>query len=88
MDVMEKLVELLQNSFAEQHATRGLLTAPHTATDLIANGVTVQEYCHKAESVISKTCLLCTACHSDIDRDAVFCKYCGAKVTPQPPRGE
>ena len=43
MDVREKLVGLLNNSFAEQYEKRGLLTAPHTATDLIANGVTVQE---------------------------------------------
>jgi len=88
MDVREKLVELLNNSFAEQYEKRGLLTAPHTATDLIAHGVTVQECCHKAESVISQTGLMCTACHSDIDRDAVFCKYCGARVVPQPKKGE
>ena len=43
MDVKEKLVELLKNSFAEQYEKRGLLTAPHTATDLIANGVMVNE---------------------------------------------
>jgi hypothetical protein len=42
--VKEKLVELLENSFANQYEKRGLLTAPHTATDLIANGVTVQEW--------------------------------------------
>ena len=44
MDVREKLVELLNNSFAEQYEKRGLLTAPHTAMDLIAQGVTVQEW--------------------------------------------
>ena len=52
------------------------------ARELRNNGVTVQECCHKAESVISQTGLMCTACYSDIDRDAVFCKYCGAKVMP------
>ena len=56
------------------------------AQHLIAHGVTVQKHCHKAESVISKTGLMCTVCHSDIDRGAVFCKYCGAKVMPQPPK--
>lgn len=40
----EKLVELLNKSFADQYEKRGLLTAPHTATDLIAHGVTVQEW--------------------------------------------
>ena len=42
--VKEKLIELLNNSFSEQYEKRGLLTAPHTATDLIAHGVTVQEW--------------------------------------------
>ena len=41
--------------------------------DAVAHG-------RKAESVISKTGLMCTACYSDIDRDAVFCKYCGAHM--------
>ena len=41
--VKEKLVELLNNSFEKQYEKRGLLTAQHTAADLIANGVTVQE---------------------------------------------
>lgn len=36
----EKLIELLNNSFDEQYSKRGLLTAPHTADHLIANGVT------------------------------------------------
>ena len=44
MDVRGKLVEFLNNSFVEQYEKRGLLTAQHTATDLIANGVTVQEW--------------------------------------------
>lgn len=44
MDMKDKLVELLNNSFAEQYKKRGLLTAPHTADDLIAHGVTVQEW--------------------------------------------
>jgi len=39
----EKLVELLNNSFAEQYEKRGLLTAPCTATDLIANGVATSD---------------------------------------------
>ena len=39
----EKLIELLNNSFEKQYEKRGLLTAPHTAEDLIANGVTVTD---------------------------------------------
>lgn len=37
----EKLIELLNNSFDKQYNKRGLLTAPHTADDLIANGVVI-----------------------------------------------
>lgn len=39
----EKLIELLGNSFDKQYSKRGLLTAPHTADDLIANGVVVSK---------------------------------------------
>ena len=44
MDVREKLIEILENSFEKQYEKRNLLTAPHTAEDLIANGVTLQEW--------------------------------------------
>ena len=44
MDVREKLIEILENSFKKQYEKRGLLTAPHTVEDLIANGVTVQKW--------------------------------------------
>ena len=39
----EKLIELLNNSFDKQYSKRGLLTAPHTADDLIASGVVVSK---------------------------------------------
>ena len=44
MNVREKLEEILGDSFAKQYETRCLLTVPHTVEDLIANGVTVQEW--------------------------------------------
>ena len=44
MDVREKLIEILENSFEKQYEKRCLLTAPHTVEDLIAHGVTVQEW--------------------------------------------
>ena len=75
---------LVHNSKGQDFVTYNVDLAAH----LIAHGVTVQECCHKAESAISKTGLMCTACHSDIDHDAMFCKYCGAKVMPQPPKKE
>ena len=45
-----------------------------------ANNAVEVVHGRKAKSVISKTGLMCTACYSDVDRDAVFCKYCGAKM--------
>jgi hypothetical protein len=42
----------------------------------------------KADSAISKTGLMCTACHSDVDRDAVWCKYCGAKMDGKDDEGK
>lgn len=35
----DRLIEKLDKSFAEQYEKRGLLTAAHTANDLLANGV-------------------------------------------------
>ena len=35
-------------------------------------------HARKATSAISQTGLMCTACHSDVDDDAVYCQYCGA----------
>lgn len=35
---------------------------------------------HVAKSNISKTEYMCSACCSDIDRDSVYCKYCGARM--------
>ena len=37
----ERLVELIEKTFAVQYAARGLLTAQHTADHLLANGVVV-----------------------------------------------
>ena len=93
MDVREKLADIVCDAMETDGCIGHCNHAPcfpveRVVNALIANGVTVQECCHKAESVISKTGLMCTACYSDIDCDAVFCKYCGAKVMPQPPKGE
>ena len=48
--------------------------------DAPAADVAEEKHGRKVESAISNTGLMCTACFSDIDRDAVFCKYCGAKM--------
>jgi hypothetical protein len=44
MTYLEKLVDLINKSFEDQHAKRRLLTAVHTAEDLLANGVVVQQW--------------------------------------------
>ena len=36
---IDRLIEILNETFAEQYEKRGLLTAPHTADHLLANGV-------------------------------------------------
>ena len=101
MDVREKLVELLNNSFAEQYEKRGLLTAPHTAADLIAYGVTVQEvdgcdFCQKfdfagARAEVNKygahiSLAICNTKFPNEERFK-FCPMCGRRL-PQPPKGE
>lgn len=40
----DRLIEILDKSFAEQYEKRGLLTAQHTADDLLANGVIVPPF--------------------------------------------
>ena len=62
MDVRGKLVEILENSFEKQYEKRCLLTAPHTAEDLIANGVTVQEWIpaiKPPKKITNKVIVLC-----------------------------
>ena len=41
MSDRERLIELIEKTFAVQYAARGLLTAQHTADHLLANGVIV-----------------------------------------------
>ena len=104
MDVREKLIEILDNSFEKQYEKRGLLTAPHTVEDLITNGVTVQEWIpvnderkpKEGEDVIVAV-FDGYDTYTDIDclmRDGKWCfETENYKVThwmekPQPPKGE
>jgi hypothetical protein len=59
----EKLIELLNNSFDEQYSKRGLLTAPHTAGHLIANGVTVKKWIPVTEPPKERGCYLISVKH-------------------------
>ena len=100
----EKLIELLDNSFAEQYEKRGLLTAPHTADHLIANGVTVQEWISVKDRLPEKFHSVLAARKIgdwfgiDIESIGATDKWSGDVFTdhevthwmplPQPPKGE
>ena len=93
MDVREKLVELLNEAFFDYNHGKGDSYIPKNFADhLVANGVTVQEcgewvqHCFEIE---------CTNCHQEALRDSFnkyvfsnYCPHCGAKMMPQPPKGE
>ena len=52
----DRLIEITEKSFAGQYEKRGLLTAPHTVDDLLANGVIVPP-CKVGDMVwISRIC--------------------------------
>ena len=53
-ELKQRLIELLNETFAEQYDKRGLLTAPHTAEALIANGVTIREWIPVTERLPEK----------------------------------
>ena len=101
MDVREKLAEILGDSFAKQYETRCLLTVHHTVEDLIANGVTVQK-CGYWVSLTdcANAGVYCSVCHKKVYKEdyarcnrenklrSDYCPHCGAKMLPQPPKGE
>lgn len=65
---------------------------------LIANGVTVQEFGHWNIIMDDYDCemMQCSVCKSEFydgDNDTVdcmhnYCPHCGAKMMPEPPKGE
>ena len=92
MDVREKLVEIIQNSVGgcARH------WAEVIADGLIAHGVTVQECGHWEDDHGD---YVCSCCHTVFTDDLVwlvrgesnepnYCPNCGAKMMPQPPKGE
>ena len=94
MDVREKLVELLESA-----RYWGSNTSEEIADHLIANGVTVQE-CAEWEEIEDdwnmETIYKCSACKEEFvtidgtptDNLWNYCPHCGAKMMPQPPKGE
>lgn len=98
MDVMEKLVELLERAF------ESFIDDPYCIPDerefadhLMANGVTVQEEAklYWKPVKLGEWHLNCSACDSHLvcREGANFCPECGSKfvypkaVAPQPPKG-
>ena len=100
----ETLIRCLDNSFQKQYEKRGLLTAPHTADDLIAHGVTVQElngceYCKEDNEGYRKMIgafLITNPFHGNVwNIETRHCKprqiyFCPmcGRRLPQPPKGE
>ena len=97
MDVREKLVELIESS---RH--RGSDTSAEIADYLIGNGVTVQE-CGYWVSLTDCTNagVYCSVCNKKVYKEdytrcnrkknklsSDYCPHCGAKMTPQPQKGE
>ena len=97
MDVREKLVEIIQNSVGgcARH------WAEVIADGLIANGITVQE-CGYWVSLTdcANAGVYCSVCHKKVYKEdyawcnrknklrSDYCPHCGAKMMPQPPKGE
>ena len=102
MDVREKLVELLQDMnnpvwswFPNNMAMMQL------ADYLIRNGVTVQERGYWASLTdCANAGVYCSVCHKKVYKEdyawcnrknklrSDYCPHCGAKMMPQPPKGE
>ena len=96
MDVREKLVELLDRFVYDDWYSNGDI-----AEKLIANGVTVQE-CGYWVSLTdcANAGVYCSVCHKKVYKEdyawcnrknklrSDYCPHCGAKMMPQPPKGE
>ena len=94
MDVREKLVELIIDAKRGDPET-GSFTE-YLADHLISNGVTVQECGHWEDDHGD---YVCSCCHTAFTDDLIwlvrgesnepnYCPNCGAKMMPQPPKGE
>ena len=100
MDVREKLVELFYDFYGcdpMYYNVDALAIADH----LISNGVTVQE-CGYWVSLTdcANAGVYCSVCHKKVYKEdyawcnrknklrSDYCPHCGAKMMPQPPKGE
>ena len=98
MDVREKLIEILRKPIFPHE----LVDPTEAVADyLLDNGVTVQE-CGYWVSVTdcANAGVYCSVCHKKVYKEDYawcnrknklrpdYCPHCGAKMTPQPPKGE
>ena len=97
MDIKEKLVELLDGMFNGEYC----IDKTEAADFLIANGVTVQECGYWASLTdCANAGVYCSVCHKKVYKEdyawcnkknklrSNYCPHCGAKMIPQPPKGE
>lgn len=77
-EMRDRLIELIDKTFAEQFEKRGLLTAPHTADDLIENGVILPPCKVGSVVYVITTQIPCHAC--------IFCTDFCHKKCPYPDR--
>ena len=100
MDLMEKLVELLTNS-PQLDVLDWTTGWEEAANYLIAHGVTVQERGYWASLTdCANAGVYCSVCHKKVYKEdyarcnrknklrSDYCPHCGAKMMPQPPKGE
>ncbi len=97
MDIKEKLMELLDIMFNGEYC----IDKTEAADFLIANGVTVQE-CGYWVSLTdcANAGVYCSVCNKKVYKEdyawcnrknklrSDYCPHCGAKMMPQPPKGE
>ena len=100
MDVRGKLVELIFDSLC-RHIDKSCKLAENIADDIISNGVTVQECGHWISlTECANAGVYCSVCHKKVYKEdytwcnrknklrSDYCPHCGAKMMPQPPKGE
>ena len=104
MDVKEKLVEILKQAPFEGKVLDEWWweeKIKRIADHLIANGVTVQECGHWISlTECANAGVYCSVCHKKVYKEdyawcnrknklrSDYCPHCGAKMLPQPPKGE
>ena len=104
MDVREKLAELLKSvlpNFRNNMAYWGEKPIYEFADCLLANSVTVQEHGYWVSLTdCANAGVYCSVCHKKVYKEdyawcnrknklrSDYCPHCGAKMMPQPPKGE